>query len=86
MKPKDTAGPPMKSRVMKRSTLVDGRKTSVPLEDEFWTSLKEIATTQNVGTPKLISTIDSQRQNNNLSSAIRVYVLSYYRERCDAKQ
>jgi predicted DNA-binding ribbon-helix-helix protein len=62
----------MKSRVMKRSTLVDGRKTSVTLEDE---SLKEIATTQNVGTPKLISMIDSQRQNNNLSSAIGVYVL-----------
>ena len=29
--------------------------------------------------------IDSQRQNNNLSSAIRLYVLSYYRERCDAQ-
>jgi predicted DNA-binding ribbon-helix-helix protein len=29
--------------------------------------------------------IDRQRQNNNLSSAIRVYVLSYYRERSDAK-
>jgi predicted DNA-binding ribbon-helix-helix protein len=86
MNPKYSAGPRMKSRVMKRSTLVDGHKTSVTLEDEFWTALKEIATTQNVGIPKLISTIDSQRQNNNLSSAIRVYVLSYYRERCDAKR
>ena len=84
-KPKQPAGPPMKSRVVKRSTIVDGRKTSVTLEDEFWTALKEIAATQNVGTPKLISMIDRQRQNNNLSSAIRVYVLSYYRERCDAK-
>jgi predicted DNA-binding ribbon-helix-helix protein len=64
---------------MKRSTLVDGRKTSVTLEDEFWTALKEIATTQNVGIPKLISMIDSQRQNNNLSSAIRVYVLNYFK-------
>src|SRR5207342_1715359 len=77
MNPKYPAGPRMKSRVMKRSTLVDGHKTSVTLEDEFWTALKEIATTQNIGTPKLISMIDSQRQNNNLSSAIRVYVLSY---------
>ena len=85
MTPKYPAGPRMKSRVMKRSTLVDGHKTSVTLEDEFWTALKEIATTQNVGTPKLISMIDSQRQNNNLSSAIRVCVLGYYRERCDAK-
>jgi predicted DNA-binding ribbon-helix-helix protein len=78
-------GPPMKSRVMKRSTLVNGRKTSVTLEDEFWTALKEIAATQNVGISQLISTIDSQRQHNNLSSAIRVHVLSYYRERSDAK-
>ena len=84
--PKYPAGPLMKSRVMKRSLRVDGHKTSVSLEGEFWTALKEIAATQNVGTPKLISTIDSQRQNNNLSSAIRVYVLSYYRERCDAKR
>ena len=63
----------------KRSTLVDGHKTSVTLEDEFWTALKEIAATQNVGTPKLISTIDSQGQNNNLSSAIRVYVFNYFK-------
>ena len=82
VKPKHPAGPPMKSR----STAVDGRKTCVTLEDEFRTALKEIATNENVGTPKLISMIDSQRQNNNLSSAIRVYVLSYYRERCDAKR
>ena len=76
----------MKSRVIKRSIFVDGHKTSVTLEDEFWTALKEIATTENVGISQLISMIDSQRQNNNLSSAIRVYVLRYYRERCDAKR
>ena len=82
---KQPAGPPLRSRVTKRSPLVDGRKTSVTLEDEFWNALKEIAATQNVGTPKLISMIDRQRQNNNLSSSIRVYVLGYYRERSDAK-
>jgi predicted DNA-binding ribbon-helix-helix protein len=86
MNPKHPPDPPMKSRVMKRSTFVDGCKTSVSLEDEFWNALKKIAATQNVGTPKLISMINRQRQHNNLSSAIRVYVLSYYRERSgDAK-
>jgi predicted DNA-binding ribbon-helix-helix protein len=85
MNPKHPPDPPMKSRVMKRSTLVNGRNTSVTLEDEFWIALKEIAATQNVGISQLISTIDSQRQHINLSSAIRVYVLSYYRERSDAK-
>jgi predicted DNA-binding ribbon-helix-helix protein len=73
MKSKHPPGPPLRSRVTKRSTLVDGRKTSVTLEDEFWNALKEIAATQNVGTPKLISMIDRQRQNNNLSSSIRVF-------------
>jgi predicted DNA-binding ribbon-helix-helix protein len=77
--PKRRAGPPMKSRVIKRSTRVDGRKTSVALEDEFWTALKEIATTQNVSIPQLISMIDSQGQNNNLSSAIRLYVFNYFK-------
>jgi predicted DNA-binding ribbon-helix-helix protein len=57
----------------------------VTLEDDFWTALKEIAATQNVGTPKLISMIDRQRLDNNLSSAIRVYVLGNYHDRRDTK-
>ncbi|MGB7836276.1 MAG: ribbon-helix-helix domain-containing protein [Xanthobacteraceae bacterium] len=87
MKSKHPAGlARMKSRVMKRSARVNGRNTCVSLEGEFWTALKEIATTQKVGISKLISTIDSQRQSDNLSSAIHVYVVSYYRERGDAKR
>ena len=80
MKPKQPHGSPRKpSQVPKRSTYVAGHKTSVRLEDESWTALKEIATTQNVGISQLIATIDSQRQNKNLSSAIRVYVFSYFK-------
>ena len=33
----------MKSRVVKRSIVVNGHKTSVSLEDEFWSALKVIA-------------------------------------------
>ena len=33
----------MKSLVVKRSVDIDGRKTSVSLEDAFWNDLKEIA-------------------------------------------
>ena len=77
MNPKYPVCTRMKSRVVKRSTLVDGHELSVTLEDEFWTALKEIAATGKSLTQTL-SMIDSQRQNNNLSSAIRVYVLSYY--------
>jgi predicted DNA-binding ribbon-helix-helix protein len=87
MKQKHPTGPSLKaSPVVKRSIKIASYQTSVSLKEEFWNALKEIATTQNVGISKLMSIIDSQRQsNNNLSSAIRLYVLSYYRERCDAK-
>ena len=33
----------MKSRIVKRSIVVNGHKTSVSLEDEFWSALKVIA-------------------------------------------
>jgi hypothetical protein len=33
----------MKSKVVKRSIVVAGHKTSVSLEDAFWESLKDIA-------------------------------------------
>lgn len=68
-------GPLMKSSVVKRSIVVDGHKTSVSLEDAFWTGLREIAHAQQVPLSVLVSQIDSARDQSNLSSAIRVFVL-----------
>jgi predicted DNA-binding ribbon-helix-helix protein len=70
----------MKSLVVKRSVVVAGHKTSVSLEDPFWKSLKEIATSREVSLSDLLAAIDSGRHHGNLSSAIRVFVLNFYRE------
>ena len=69
----------MKSPVIKRSIVIAGHKTSVSLEDAFWTSLKDIADDRNVTLSDLVSSIDTDRQHGNLSSAIRLFVLDYYR-------
>jgi len=69
----------MKSPVVKRSIIIGGRKTSVSLEDAFWTDLKEIAHSQGATVSKLIAQIDDTRQQGNLSSAIRLYVLKHIR-------
>ncbi len=69
----------MKSSVVKRSVVIDGHKTSVSLEDIFWSSLKQIAHTQRATLSKLIAEIDKTRQQNNLSSAIRLFVLDHVR-------
>jgi predicted DNA-binding ribbon-helix-helix protein len=69
----------MKSAVLKRSVVIGGHKTSVSLEDGFWGSLKAIAGERNVTLSELVATIDGERQHGNLSSAIRLFVLDYYR-------
>ncbi len=70
----------MKSAVVKRSIVVAGHKTSVSLEDEFWSGLKEIAATRVTTLSDLAGAIDKERrQHTNLSSALRLFVLDFYR-------
>jgi predicted DNA-binding ribbon-helix-helix protein len=69
----------MKSPVVKRSIVVAGHKTSVSLEDAFWNGLKEIAIARDMTLSDLVATIDTDRHHGNLSSAIRLFVLDYYR-------
>ena len=69
----------MKSSIIKRSIIVAGHKTSVSLEDAFWKGLKEIAVGRDMTLSDLVAAIDSERRHGNLSSAIRLFVLDFYR-------
>jgi predicted DNA-binding ribbon-helix-helix protein len=63
-----------------------GHKTSVSLEDAFWRSLKEIAAYQHVTLSALLVSIDSGRDHGNLSSAIRLFVLNFYRDQLEGRE
>ena len=69
----------MKSPVVKRSVLLGDHKTSVSLEQAFWNCMKEISRKRGQTVSKLVREIDGNRQQGNLSSAIRLYVLDYFR-------
>jgi predicted DNA-binding ribbon-helix-helix protein len=71
----------MKSAIVKRSVVIGGQKTSVSLEDSFWSALKDLAREQNVPLCELINSINAQRSAGNLSSALRLFVLEHFRER-----
>ena len=71
----------MKSPVVKRSIVIAGHKTSVSLEDAFWSGLKDIAALRTTTLSDLVASIDQGRHAGNLSSAIRLFVLDYYRSR-----
>ena len=64
-----------KSLVFKRSTIIDGHRTSVSLEDDFWGALRDIAQKR---LSHLIASINANQQSANLSSVIRVFVLRHY--------
>src|ERR1700709_192221 len=71
----------MKSPVVKRSIVVAGHKTSVSLEEAFWNGMKEISGLRDMTLSELVGDRDSNRQQGNLSSAIRLFVLDYFRSR-----
>lgn len=62
----------------KRSVQISGHSTSVTLEEPFWDALKEIAAARGLSLNALVEEIDQTRQGN-LSSAIRVFVLGWFR-------
>jgi len=68
----------MKSPIVKRSIVLAGHKTSVSLEDAFWRGLKDIASGRRTTLSDLIVSIDLNREQGNLSSALRLFVLDHY--------
>lgn len=67
---------------MKRSITLSGHRTSVSLETPFWDALKNIAHDEKATPTELIALIDAERHpQDNLSSAIRVYILRYFQNR-----
>lgn len=72
----------MNPAVKKRSVVVAGHRTSISLEEEFWTALRTVATKRGISVNTLVAAIDAERppeQPGNLSSALRVFILDCYR-------
>ena len=71
----------LKQRTLKRSVTIAGHATSVTLEGAFWDQLKAAAMARGVALNTLIADIDARRGENNLSSALRLYVLGLLAEK-----
>ena len=69
------------SHIKKRSIVVGGRRTSVCMEDVFWDQLRAIAKSRAQSLHDLVAEIDNRRERKNLSSAIRMFIVSRLMER-----
>ncbi len=74
------------TRPVKRSFTIKGHRTSISIEAAFWDALLEAAAAQRTTLAALIAGIDAHRASAGLSSAVRVWVLDYYRNRAQASQ
>ncbi|MEM1388095.1 MAG: ribbon-helix-helix domain-containing protein [Pseudomonadota bacterium] len=79
----------MNARPQKHSLTLRGHRTSVSLEPEFWAAFREIAAAEGRAVNALAAEIDAARGTEpGLASAIRLYVLRWYRAqaaRADAR-
>ena len=71
----------MSARPIKRSLTLKGHRTSVSLEDEFWSAFREIAAGEGLALNELAARIDAERDlETGLATAIRLFVLRHYRD------
>ena len=63
------------TRPEKHSLTLQGHRTSVSLEPEFWLAFRQIALKQGATLNELAVQIDATRGDVGLASAIRVFVL-----------
>jgi predicted DNA-binding ribbon-helix-helix protein len=66
--------------IRKRSVRLAGHRTSVSVEEPFWSELGAIAKARGLSLDRLIAEIDRDRRGN-LSSAIRLFVLAEIKAR-----
>lgn len=64
----------------KRSFSIAGHRTSIALEPDFWQGLEAIAAERQLSLAGIIREIDETRTTTNLSSAVRLAVLAWYRD------
>ena len=62
-------------KLQKHSVVIAGHSTSITLENLFWQELKKVAKMHRKSLGQLITQIDAQRSEANLSSAVRIFIL-----------
>lgn len=69
--------------MLKKSVVIAGRhQTSISVEPEFYAELEQIANEKKCSINALITEIDKSRgEENNLSSAVRLYVLQHIKNK-----
>lgn len=67
------------STLINKNIVVAGHRTSMRLEPEMWDALAEICNREKSSIKDICTLIDSSRGSTSLTSAVRVFILAYFR-------
>ena len=70
----------MKSRLVSRNITVNGRRTSMRLEEACWEAIDQICTHEGVNLNVLCSAIDQRTRSSSRTAAVRAFIVTYFRD------
>lgn len=69
-----------RSTLVNRNVTVGSHRTSIRLEPAMWEALHQICRRENKTIHELVTEIERTRAQSSLTAAIRVYVMTYYKD------
>lgn len=70
----------VQNSLISKNVTVNGRRTSLRLERASWMALDEICEFESVTLHVLCSMIEQQRQGSSRTSAVRAFIVNYFRK------
>ena len=70
----------MKSRLVSRNITVNGRRTSMCLEEVCCDAIDEICIHESVNQNVLCTAIDQRSRNSSRTASVRAFIVSYFRD------
>jgi len=68
-----------KNSLISRNVTINGRRTSLRMEKSIWDALAEVCKREQMIMHDLCTLIDNNRHITNRTSAIRAFIVAYYR-------
>lgn len=70
----------LRNSLVTRNVTIDGRRTSIRLEEECWAALEDICTRERMSVHDICTLIDRARRRASRTSAVRAFIVAYLRD------
>lgn len=70
----------MRGKLLSRNVTIEGRRTSLRLEEDMWSALGEVCEREAVSLHEVCTEIDRRRNGASRTSAVRSFIVGYYRQ------